>query len=75
MKLAKLTDGSIDLVEVEDGKEVGGQRSEESLYADGYKKACPSSNGEGEWKEYPTCWVQEEVIETEEPNDEESWQK
>ena len=71
MKLAKRINGTIVLVEVEGGMEVGGQRSEAALYADGYKKACPTYDGQGEWREYPTCWVQSEpVIIEEEPVDE-----
>ena len=62
MKLGKLTDGIIVLIDVEDGVEVGGSRTEAELYADGYKKAClmdsPSGDAVEKWTEYPTCWVQ-----------------
>lgn len=59
MKLAKKTDEGVILVEVENGIEVGGTRSEQGLYADGFKKACLSPSETGEWTEYPTCFVQE----------------
>ncbi len=62
MKLGKIIDGAIDLVEVENGKEVTKsrrKRTEESLYNNGYKKACPSPDGTGIWREYPSCLVQE----------------
>ena len=64
MKLGKIINGEIILVEVEDGKEIGGQRSEAELYNEGYKKACENPDG-GEWKEYPTCLVQEKTEENE----------
>jgi len=62
MKLAKKTDEGIILVEVENGIEVGGTRSEQSLYADGFKKACPTPDETGEWTEHPTCFVQVEQL-------------
>lgn len=62
MKLAKQINGTMNLVEVEDGHEVGGDRTEQQLYDDGYKKACltekPSETATEEWNEYPSCWVQ-----------------
>lgn len=63
MKIAKKTDEGVILVEVENGIEVGGTRSEQDLYTDGFKKACPSPSGTGEWIEYPTCFVQVEQAE------------
>lgn len=62
MKLGKFIDGEITLVECEDGFEVGGERTEEEFYANGYKKVCMSEKEnptdiEG-WEEYPTCIVQ-----------------
>ena len=69
MKLGKITDGTVDLVDVENGKEITKsrrKRTEPQLYAAGYKKACPSEDGTGEWKEYPGCLVQESNIQTEE---------
>lgn len=59
MKLGKIKDGAVELIEVEGGKELGGVRTEEQLYAEGFKKACPTPDGTGEWIEYPTCFVQE----------------
>lgn len=63
MKLGKFTKGTIALVEVEDGMEIGGQRrSEAKLYELGYKKACltprPSEDAEEEWEDCGTCLVQ-----------------
>lgn len=61
MKLGKITNGAIDLIEVENGEEITREktkRTEAELYSDGYKKACPSEDGTGEWSEYPTCLVQ-----------------
>lgn len=62
MKLAKKTNEGVILVEVENGIEVGGVRSEQVLYADGFKKACPTPDETGEWIEYPTCFVQVEQL-------------
>lgn len=62
MKLAKIIDEGVILVEVENGIEVGGTRSEQGLYTDGFKKACPSPSETGEWIEYPTCFVQVEQL-------------
>lgn len=62
MKVGKLINGTAELIEVENGIEVGGERTEEELYALGYKKAClmtiPSPEATESWTEYPTCWVQ-----------------
>ena len=62
MKVGKLIEGQMSLVEVENGHEVGGERTEQELYALGYKKAClmpqPSEQATESWTEYPTCWVQ-----------------
>ena len=54
---------------VENGQEVGGrQRSEAELLAAGYKKACPcDGEGEKEWREWPTCFV-EELVPAPEPD-------
>ena len=68
MKLGKIVNGSVVLVEVEGGKEFGGQRTEAQLIADGFKTACPylgSEDGEKEWKDYGTCIVEELVPEAE----------
>lgn len=58
----------MNLVEVEDGHEVGGDRTEQQLYDDGYKKAClyHGEAQETEWVEYPTCWVEVEINNQEE---------
>lgn len=72
MKLARQTNGTMNLVEVEDGHEVGGDRTEEQLYLEGYKKACEyhGEAQETEWVEYPTCWVEVEVVDIEETMEE-----
>lgn len=68
MKLGKMVNDEMLLVECEFGKEVHGNRTVESLYEDGYKDVCeierPSENVNETWQEYPTCWIQ--VWETEE---------
>lgn len=73
MKLGKIISGIIDLVEVENGREVGGkQRNEDQLYAAGYKKACPymgDEPGDKVWREYPWCLVEEIAVPEEAPID------
>ena len=67
MKLGKIINDSIVLVDVEDGMEVNGTRTEQDLYNDGYKKACLYyGDGKTEWIEYPTCFVEELIIEIKE---------
>lgn len=50
------------LVECENGIEVGGSRTVEELYADGYKDLCevekPSETSVLSWQEFDTCFVQ-----------------
>lgn len=61
----KLYNGNT-FIDVENGKEVNGNRTEEQLYAEGYKKACPymgNEQGERVWVEYPRCWVEELIPE------------
>ena len=68
MKLGKIISGIIDLVEVENGREVG----EDQLYAAGYKKACPymgDEPGDKVWREYPWCLVEEIAVLEEAPID------
>lgn len=62
MKLGKITNGNITLVECENGIEVGGTHTEEYYYSQGYKKVCLTEKDndtdiEG-WSEYHTCIVQ-----------------
>ena len=76
MKLGKIIDGIVTLVECENGQEVGGTRTEEQLYNEGFKKACLTPRGSEtdteQWNEYPTCIVQTWIPEpTEEPFEEE----
>lgn len=67
MKLGKLINQTITLVECENGQEVGGSRTEDELYADGWKKACltPKENPTDteRWEEYTTCLVQTWITE------------
>ena len=78
MKLGKITNGNITLVECENGIEVGGIRREEEFYKDGYKKVCLSEKDsptdiEG-WEEYENCivqtWEREESTSEEEHKEE-----
>lgn len=69
MKLAKYINDILNLVDVENGIEVGGYRTEEQLYLDGYKKACEGNSVEGKWVEYPTCFVLEDISESEEDDE------
>lgn len=47
------------LVEVEQGTEVGGARSEKSLLQDGYKPVCEiETGGEPVYEDYGTCFIQ-----------------
>lgn len=62
MYLGKLTNDTADLVEVENGIEVNGERTEAELYNLGYKKAClADTTNPTRWVEYPTCIVEEEI--------------
>lgn len=62
MKLGKIENNSIILIDIENGLEVGGVQTEEELYSLGFKKACltdkPSGNAIERWEEYQTCIVQ-----------------
>ena len=75
MEVGKLINGTAELIEVENGIEVGGERTEEELYALGYKKACPmprpSEEATENWREYPTCLVQEWIEPAPEPDPDE----
>lgn len=67
MKLGKIINDNIELIEVENGLEVDGLRTEQELYNDGYKKACLYyGDCKTTWTEYPTCFVEEPIIEIEE---------
>jgi len=50
------------LVECENGREVGGNRTVGELYADGYKDVCevakPSESSVESWQEFETCFIQ-----------------
>jgi len=62
MKLGKKIDETMLLVECEHGMEVGGERTTEELYADGYKDVCeverPSDSAWCSYEDYGTCYVQ-----------------
>ena len=49
-------------MECENGMEVGGTRTVEELYADGYNDACeverPSETAVESWQEFDACFVQ-----------------
>ena len=83
MKVGKLNDaGEIILVECENGQEVGGERTLEELYADGYKNVCtveqPSETATCTYDEYDTCfvqvWSEQEQVDEEELTAEEALQ-
>ena len=62
MYLGKLNGEKMMLVECEDGREVGGIRTEQELREEGYKNAClvekPSETAVETWQEYDDCFVQ-----------------
>ena len=62
MKVGKFNGQTMTLVECEDGKEVGGSRTVEELYADGYKDVCevakPSEDSVESWQEFESCFIQ-----------------
>lgn len=62
MKVGKFINQEMALVECENGTEVGGSRTVEELYADGYKDVCeverPSEDSVESWQEYETCFIQ-----------------
>ena len=71
MYLGKFIEGQMTLVECEGGHEVGGERTLEELYADGYKNVCtveqPGETATCTYDEYDTCFVQ--VWEVDTPED------
>lgn len=59
MKLGKIINGEMSLVECENGIEVNGTRSEESLLEEGYKPVCEiETDGEPVYEDYGTCFIQ-----------------
>lgn len=62
MKVGKFINQAMALVECEDGREVGGSRTLEELYADGYKDVCevakPSEDSVESWQEFESCFIQ-----------------
>lgn len=62
MKLGKKINDYMLLVECEQGMEVCGERTNDELYADGYKDVCeverPSDSAWCSYEDYGTCYVQ-----------------
>ena len=63
MKVGKYNNnGEMLLVECERGIEIGGNRTTEQLYADGFKDVCeiakPSETATMTWQEFDTCFIQ-----------------
>ena len=62
MKVGKFINQAMALVECENGKEVGGSRTVEQLYVDGYKDVCevekPSETSVMSYQEFETCFIQ-----------------
>lgn len=71
MKYGKITEGTLQTLEVEKGVQVGGKLTEEEIIAQGYKPVCETEKPEGadymEYREYGKCIVQEWGVITEEP--------
>lgn len=66
MKYAKITNETLDIKEVENGKEVSGNLTEQQIIAQGYKPYCeiekPQDDAVVKHVEYENCIVQEWVI-------------
>ena len=62
MKVGKIINGEMQLIECEQGMETGGNRTLEELYALGYKDVCeverPSETATCTYDDYGTCFVQ-----------------
>lgn len=62
MKVGKIAEGEMLLIECEGGIEVDGTRTVKELYEDGYKDVCevarPSETAVEKWQEYETCFIQ-----------------
>lgn len=62
MYIGKFIEEEMTLIECENGKEVGGNRTLEELYAQGYKDVCevaqPSETATCTYDDYNTCFVQ-----------------
>ena len=67
MKYAKITKETLDIKEVENGKEVSGNLTEQQIIGQGYKPLCevenPSVAVVVKYVEYDSCIVQEWIIE------------
>ena len=70
MKYAKITNETLDIKEVENGKEVSGNLTEQQIIAQGYKSYCeiekPQDDAVVRYVEYESCIVQEWIIENNE---------
>lgn len=62
MKYGKITEGTLQTLEVEKGVQVGGKLTEEEIIAQGYKPVCeveqPSDAEFCVYREYDVCFVQ-----------------
>lgn len=62
MKYGKITEGTLQTLEVEKGVQVGGKLTEEEIIAQGYKPVCevekPADADFYVYKEYEVCFVQ-----------------
>jgi len=62
MKYGKITEGTLQTIEVEKGVQVGGKLTEEEIIAQGYKPVCevekPADTDFYVYKEYEVCFVQ-----------------
>lgn len=62
MKYGKITEGTLQTLEVEKGVQVGGKLTEEEIIAQGYKPVCEVEKPENAdfyvYKEYEVCFVQ-----------------
>lgn len=62
MKIGKYNNDTFLTIDCENGKEVGGNRTLEELYAQGYKNVClvekPSETATCTYEDYGTCFVQ-----------------
>lgn len=63
MKYAKIENDQLLVKEVENGREMNGELTEEDIISQGYKPLCeiekPSDDAEENYKEYESCIVQE----------------
>lgn len=77
MKYGKITEGTLQTLEVEKGVQVGGKLTEEEIIAQGYKPVCeveqPSDAEFCVYREYDVCFVQIWKRTDEEVQEDEIW--